>query len=141
MLVVGVNGTGKTTVAGKLSRALIGDGQTVVLGAADTFRAAAVEQLTIWAAGPGPRSSGPTGSDPASVAFDAVRVGIDMRACSVIVDTAGRLHTKTDLMHELSKIKRVVEKRATVRGPAGAGRHHRARTGSARPGCSPRRWT
>ncbi|MGZ6701090.1 MAG: signal recognition particle-docking protein FtsY [Gaiellaceae bacterium] len=116
LLIVGVNGTGKTTVAGKLGRALIGEGQTVVLGAADTFRAAAADQLQTWSERIGAQvvRSEREGADPASVAFEAVRVGIDERASTVIVDTAGRLHTKTGLMDELGKIKRVIEKRATV---------------------------
>jgi fused signal recognition particle receptor len=116
MLIVGVNGTGKTTVAGKLARALIGEGQSVVLGAADTFRAAAADQLQTWAERTGAQvvRSDREEADPASVAFEAVRVGIDERASTVIVDTAGRLHTKTGLMDELGKIKRVIEKRATV---------------------------
>ena len=116
VLVVGVNGTGKTTVVGKLSRALIGEGQTVVLGAADTFRAAAADQLETWGRRTGAKvvRSDREEADPASVAFEAVRVGIDGRASTVIVDTAGRLHTKTGLMDELGKIKRVIEKRATV---------------------------
>ena len=116
VLIVGVNGTGKTTVAGKLGRALIGEGQTVILGAADTFRAAAADQLQTWSERIGAQvvRSDREGADPASVAFEAVRVGIDERASTVIVDTAGRLHTKTGLMDELGKIKRVIEKRATV---------------------------
>ena len=116
LLIVGVNGTGKTTVAGKLGRALIGEGQTVILGAADTFRAAAADQLQTWSERIGAQvvRSDREGADPASVAFEAVRVGIDERASTVIVDTAGRLHTKTGLMDELGKIKRVIEKRATV---------------------------
>jgi fused signal recognition particle receptor len=116
LLIVGVNGTGKTTVAGKLSRALIGEGQTVVLGAADTFRAAAADQLQTWGERVGAQvvRSDREGADPASVAFEAVATGIDQRASTVIVDTAGRLHTKTGLMDELGKIKRVIEKRATV---------------------------
>jgi fused signal recognition particle receptor len=116
VLIVGVNGTGKTTVAGKLGRALIGEGQTVVLGAADTFRAAAADQLQTWGERIGAQvvRSDRDGADPASVAFEAVAVGIDERASTVIVDTAGRLHTKTGLMDELGKIKRVIEKRATV---------------------------
>jgi fused signal recognition particle receptor len=116
MLVVGVNGTGKTTVVGKLSRALIGEGQTVVLGAADTFRAAAADQLETWGRRTGARvvRSDREEADPASVAFEAVRVGFEERAGTVIVDTAGRLHTKTGLMDELGKIKRVIEKRAPV---------------------------
>jgi fused signal recognition particle receptor len=116
VLIVGVNGTGKTTVAGKLGRALIGEGQTVVLGAADTFRAAAADQLQTWAERIGAQvvRSDREEADPASVAFEAVKAGIDERASTVIVDTAGRLHTKTGLMDELGKIKRVIEKRATV---------------------------
>ncbi|HEY8043233.1 MAG TPA: signal recognition particle-docking protein FtsY [Streptosporangiaceae bacterium] len=116
LLIVGVNGTGKTTVAGKLGRALIGEGQTVVLGAADTFRAAAADQLQTWGERVGAQvvRSDREGADPASVAFEAVATGIDERASTVIVDTAGRLHTKAGLMDELGKIKRVVEKRATV---------------------------
>ncbi|HUY49109.1 MAG TPA: signal recognition particle-docking protein FtsY [Streptosporangiaceae bacterium] len=116
VLVVGVNGTGKTTVCGKLGRALIGEGQTVVLGAADTFRAAAADQLQTWGGRIGARvvRSDREGADPASVAFEAVREGIEERVSTVIVDTAGRLHTKTGLMDELGKIKRVIEKRATV---------------------------
>jgi len=116
VLMVGVNGTGKTSTCGKLARALIGEGHTVLLGAADTFRAAAADQLETW----GQRVGAPVirsdreGADPASVAFDAVRQGIDDRADTVIVDTAGRLHTKTGLMDELGKIKRVIERQATV---------------------------
>jgi fused signal recognition particle receptor len=116
LLVVGVNGTGKTTACGKLARALIGDGRTVLLGAADTFRAAAADQLQTWGARVGARvvRSDREGADPASVAFEAVSEGITQRVDTVIVDTAGRLHTKTGLMDELGKIKRVIEKRATV---------------------------
>ncbi len=116
LLVVGVNGTGKTTACGKLARALIGDGRTVLLGAADTFRAAAADQLQTWGARVGARvvRSDREGADPASVAFEAVSEGIAERVDTVIVDTAGRLHTKTGLMDELGKIKRVIEKRATV---------------------------
>ncbi|HEX9537218.1 MAG TPA: signal recognition particle-docking protein FtsY [Streptosporangiaceae bacterium] len=116
LLVVGVNGTGKTTACGKLARALVGDGRTVLLGAADTFRAAAADQLETWGARVGARvvRSDREGADPASVAFEAVSEGIARRVDAVIVDTAGRLHTKTGLMDELGKIKRVIEKRATV---------------------------
>jgi fused signal recognition particle receptor len=116
VLMVGVNGTGKTSTCGKLARALIGEGHKVLLGAADTFRAAAADQLETW----GQRVGAPVvrsdreGADPASVAFDAVRQGIDDRMDTVIVDTAGRLHTKTGLMDELGKIKRVIERQATV---------------------------
>ncbi len=116
VLMVGVNGTGKTSTCGKLARALIGEGSTVLLGAADTFRAAAADQLETWGQRVGARvvRSDREGADPASVAFDAVKQGIDDRADTVIVDTAGRLHTKTGLMDELGKIKRVIERQATV---------------------------
>jgi fused signal recognition particle receptor len=116
VLMVGVNGTGKTTTCGKLARSLVGDGRTVVLGAADTFRAAAADQLATWGERVGASVvRGPEGGDPASVAFDAVRTGISAGADTVVVDTAGRLHTKTGLMDELAKMKRVVEKQAPVR--------------------------
>ena len=116
LLVVGVNGTGKTTACGKLARALVGDGRTVLLAAADTFRAAAADQLQTWGNRVGARviRSDREGADPASVAFEAVRVGIDEHVDTVIVDTAGRLHTKTGLMDELGKVKRVIEKSTTV---------------------------
>ncbi|KAB8193605.1 signal recognition particle-docking protein FtsY [Nonomuraea phyllanthi] len=115
VLVVGVNGTGKTTTTGKLARSLIGDGKKVVLGAADTFRAAAADQLQTWGERVGADVvRGPEGGDPASVAFDAAAKGIEEKADVVIVDTAGRLHTKTGLMDELGKVKRVIEKKATV---------------------------
>ncbi|UBU11875.1 signal recognition particle-docking protein FtsY [Nonomuraea gerenzanensis] len=115
VLVVGVNGTGKTTTTGKLARSLIGDGKQVVLGAADTFRAAAADQLQTWGERVGADTvRGPEGGDPASVAFDAVAKGIEEKVDVVIVDTAGRLHTKTGLMDELGKVKRVIEKKATV---------------------------
>jgi fused signal recognition particle receptor len=116
VLVVGVNGTGKTTACGRLARALIGDGQTVLLGAADTFRAAAADQLQTWGERVGAETvrSDREGADPASVAFTAVNEGIDRGIDTVIVDTAGRLHTKTGLMDELGKIKRVIEKQAPV---------------------------
>lgn len=116
VLVVGVNGTGKTTVCGKLGRALLGEGETVLLGAADTFRAAAADQLQTWGERIGAHvvRSEREGADPASVAFEAVREGIEGRVGCVIVDTAGRLHTKTGLMDELGKIKRVIERQATV---------------------------
>jgi fused signal recognition particle receptor len=116
VLMVGVNGTGKTTTCGKLARALVGDGRSVLLGAADTFRAAAVDQLQTW----GRRVGVPVvradreGADPASVAFDAVREGIESEADVVLIDTAGRLHTKAGLMDELGKVKRVIEKRTSV---------------------------
>jgi fused signal recognition particle receptor len=116
VLVVGVNGTGKTTTCGKLARALVGDGETVVLGAADTFRAAAADQLQTWGerVGADVVRSDKEGADPASVAFDAVSAGIEQEADVVLVDTAGRLHTKNDLMDELGKVKRVIEKRTAV---------------------------
>jgi len=115
ILVVGVNGTGKTTTSGKLARVLVADGRTVLLGAADTFRAAAAEQLQTW----GDRVGavvvrGPEGGDPASVAFEAVEVAGNAGLDTVVVDTAGRLHTKTGLMDELGKVKRVVEKNSQV---------------------------
>jgi fused signal recognition particle receptor len=115
LLVVGVNGTGKTTTVGKLARVLVADGRRVVLGAADTFRAAAADQLQSWAARAGAELvRGAEGADPASVAFDAVDKGIETGADVVVIDTAGRLHTKTGLMDELGKVKRVVSKRAEV---------------------------
>lgn len=115
LLVVGVNGTGKTTTVGKLARVLVADGRRVVLGAADTFRAAAADQLQTWAARVGAEVvRGAEGGDPAAVAFDAVDRGIADGADVVLIDTAGRLHTKTGLMDELGKVKRVVERRATV---------------------------
>ena len=114
-LVVGVNGTGKTTTTGKLARALVGEGKSVVLGAADTFRAAAAEQLTTWGDRVGATViRGPEGGDPASVAFDAVKHGAEVMSDVVVVDTAGRLHTKTGLMDELGKVRRVIEKTSTV---------------------------
>ncbi|MEZ0366702.1 signal recognition particle-docking protein FtsY [Mycobacterium sp. pUA109] len=115
LLVVGVNGTGKTTTVGKLARVLVADGRRVVLGAADTFRAAAADQLQTWAARVGADVvRGPEAADPASVAFDAVDEGITTGADVVVIDTAGRLHTKTGLMDELGKVKRVVTRRAAV---------------------------
>jgi fused signal recognition particle receptor len=115
VLVVGVNGTGKTTTCGKLGRVLVGDGRSVVLGAADTFRAAAADQLETWGQRVGAQVvRGPEGQDPASVAFEAVKAGIAAKVDTVIIDTAGRLHTKVGLMDELGKVKRVVEKQAQV---------------------------
>ena len=112
---VGVNGTGKTTTVGKLARVLVAEDKQVVLGAADTFRAAAAEQLATWGERVGvPAVRGPEGSDPASVAFEAVRAGIEQEADVVLVDTAGRLQNKAGLMDELGKVKRVVEKLAPV---------------------------
>ena len=115
VLVVGVNGTGKTTTTGKLARVLVADGLTVVLGAADTFRAAAADQLQTWGDRVGATVvRGPEGGDPASVGFEAVRTGIEQRADTVVIDTAGRLHTKAGLMDELGKVKRVIEKQTPV---------------------------
>ncbi|MGV0870766.1 signal recognition particle-docking protein FtsY [Mycolicibacterium sp. XJ879] len=115
LLVVGVNGTGKTTTVGKLARVLVADGRRVVLGAADTFRAAAADQLQSWASRVGAQVvRGAEGADPASVAFDAVDAGIESGADVVVIDTAGRLHTKTGLMDELGKVKRVVSRRTQV---------------------------
>jgi fused signal recognition particle receptor len=116
VLMVGVNGTGKTTTCGKLARALIGDGETVLLGAADTFRAAAADQLQTWGQRVGAKTvrADRDGADPGSVAFEAVSEGIETGVDVVIIDTAGRLHTKVGLMDELGKVKRVVEKKATV---------------------------
>jgi fused signal recognition particle receptor len=113
---VGVNGTGKTTTCGKLARVLIGDGRTVLLGAADTFRAAAADQLQTWGSRVGATvvRSDRDGADPASVAFEAVREGTELEVDTVIIDTAGRLHTKAGLMDELGKIKRVVSRQADV---------------------------
>jgi fused signal recognition particle receptor len=115
VLVVGVNGTGKTTTVGKLARVLVAEDRDVVLGAADTFRAAAVDQLTTWGDRVGvPTVRGPERGDPASVAFDAVRTGVEMEADVVLIDTAGRLQTKAGLMDELGKVKRVIEKHGPV---------------------------
>ncbi len=116
ILVVGVNGTGKTTTVGKLARVLVAEDRDVVLGAADTFRAAAADQLATW----GDRVGVPTirsereGADPAAVAFDAVKAAAEMEADVVLIDTAGRLHNKTNLMDELGKVKRVIEKRSPI---------------------------
>ena len=115
VLVVGVNGAGKTTTVGKLARILVAEDLQVVLGAADTFRAAAVEQLATWGERVGVDVvRGPEGTDPASVAFDSVREGVQTGADTVIVDTAGRLQNKQGLMDELGKVKRVLEKQAPV---------------------------
>ncbi|GAA1410759.1 signal recognition particle receptor FtsY [Glutamicibacter uratoxydans] len=116
IMVVGVNGVGKTTTIGKMARVLVAEDKDVLLGAADTFRAAAAEQLATW----GDRVGVPTvrsdidGADPASVAFEAVSAGIDQEVDIVMIDTAGRLQNKVGLMDELGKIKRVIEKKATV---------------------------
>ncbi|MGH3810669.1 MAG: signal recognition particle-docking protein FtsY [Pseudonocardiaceae bacterium] len=115
VLIAGVNGTGKTTTTGKLARVLVADGRRVLLGAADTFRAAAVEQLATWGERAGAEVvRGAEGADPASVAFEAVKRGGADGVDTVLIDTAGRLHTKTGLMDELGKIKRVVSKQAEV---------------------------
>ncbi len=110
-MVVGVNGVGKTTTIGKLANQFKSQGLKVVLGAADTFRAAAVDQLVIWSERVGvPIVKQEMGSDPASVAFDTVQSAVAQDADVVIIDTAGRLHNKVNLMNELSKIKRVMQK-------------------------------
>jgi fused signal recognition particle receptor len=115
VLVVGVNGTGKTTTCGKLARVLVADDHTVLLGAADTFRAAAADQLETWGSRVGASVvRGPEGGDPASVAFETVKRGIAEHVDTVLIDTAGRLHTKSGLMDELGKVKRVVEKHGPV---------------------------
>jgi fused signal recognition particle receptor len=115
VMVVGVNGTGKTTTCGKLARVLVADGRSVLLGAADTFRAAAADQLQTWGERVGaPTVRGPEGGDPASVAFEAVKQGIADGVDTVLIDTAGRLHTKVGLMDELGKLKRVVERHAPI---------------------------
>lgn len=116
ILVVGVNGTGKTTTVGKLARVMVAEDRTVLLGAADTFRAAAADQLQTWGARVGVDTirSDKEGADPAAVAFDAVKAGQEAAVDVVIVDTAGRLHNKANLMDELAKIKRVVEKRSPI---------------------------
>jgi fused signal recognition particle receptor len=115
VLVVGVNGAGKTTTCGKIGRVLIADGRSVLFGAADTFRAAAAEQLATWGQRVGAETvRGPEGGDPASVAFDAVKRGIDTGIDTVLVDTAGRLQNKVGLMDELGKVKRVVEKHGPI---------------------------
>jgi fused signal recognition particle receptor len=115
VMVVGVNGVGKTTTVGKIARLLVAQNKDVLLGAADTFRAAAADQLQTWGERVGvPTVRGAEGADPASVAFEATRAGVEQEVDTVLIDTAGRLHTKTGLMDELGKMKRVVEKQATV---------------------------
>lgn len=115
VLVVGVNGAGKTTTVGKIARILVAEDLTVTLGAADTFRAAAVDQLATWGERVGVEVvRGPEGGDPASVAFEAVKHGVENGVDTVLVDTAGRLQNKAGLMDELGKIKRVIEKQAAV---------------------------
>ena len=111
IMVVGVNGAGKTTTIGKLAYQLKKQGLNVVLGAADTFRAAAIDQLQVWAARVGvPIIKQSMGSDPASVAFDTLQSAVTSKADVVIIDTAGRLHNKVNLMNELTKVKRVMQK-------------------------------
>ena len=115
VLVVGVNGAGKTTSVGKIARVLVAEDRSVLMGAADTFRAAATEQLRTWGERVGVEVvAGPEGSDPASVAFDAVRTGVEADVDVVLVDTAGRLQNKAGLMDELGKVKRVIEKLTPV---------------------------
>ena len=116
ILVVGVNGTGKTTTVGKLARVLVAEDRDVLLGAADTFRAAAADQLETWGARVGVPTvrSDKDGADPAAVAFDAVKAGIEEEVDVVIIDTAGRLHNKVGLMDELGKVKRVIEKQSEI---------------------------
>lgn len=115
VLTVGVNGTGKTTTTGKLARLLVSQDLDVLLGAADTFRAAAVEQLATWGDRVGvPVVRGAEGSDPASVAFEAVKTGIENEVDVVLIDTAGRLHTKQGLMDELGKVHRVASKSTSI---------------------------
>ncbi|MFC6153432.1 signal recognition particle-docking protein FtsY [Nocardioides yefusunii] len=115
VLVVGVNGVGKTTSVGKIGRILVAEDRKVLMGAADTFRAAAAEQLGTWGERVGVEVvRGPEGTDPASVAFEAVKKGVETGVDTVIVDTAGRLQNKSGLMDELGKVKRVIEKQAPV---------------------------
>ena len=111
IMVVGVNGVGKTTTIGKLAHQFKNSGKKVLLGAADTFRAAAVDQLDIWANRVGvPIVKQAMGADPAAVAYDTLKSGVSQEADVIIIDTAGRLHNKVNLMNELSKIKRVMQK-------------------------------
>ena len=129
ILIVGVNGTGKTTTIGKLAARFRAEGRSVLLAAADTFRAAAIEQLQVWAARAGATVvAHAPGADPGAVVFDAIDAAIARHIDVVIADTAGRLHTKTDLMDELSKVRRVIDRRlpgATPGDPLRARRHHR----------------
>ena len=115
IVIVGVNGTGKTTSVAKLATHLHSQGKSVLLGAADTFRAAAVEQLTTWGESIGIETiAGKEGAEPASVAFDSAKRALDVGADFLVIDTAGRLHNKSALMDELGKVKRVVEKVAPI---------------------------
>jgi fused signal recognition particle receptor len=112
VLVVGVNGTGKTTTIGKLAARYVGEGRTVILAAADTFRAAAIDQLRIWADRAGvPVIAHAPGADPGAVVYDALDAAVARGADLVIADTAGRLHTKSNLMDELTKVRRIIDKR------------------------------
>ena len=116
ILMVGVNGTGKTTTTGKLARLLVARDRDVLLGAADTFRAAATEQLQVWGDRSGvPVIHGAQGADPASVAFEAVKAGVEHEVDVIVIDTAGRLHNRSALMDELAKVRRVIERSAPVR--------------------------
>jgi fused signal recognition particle receptor len=140
VLVVGVNGTGKTTTCGKLARVLVADGRSVVLGAADTFRAAAADQLQTWGDRVGAQTvRGPEGGDPASVAFDAVAKGKADGVDTVLVDTAGRLHTKTGSW--TSSARSSGSSRSTGRStrPCSSSTRRPGRTAWCRPACSPRR--
>ncbi len=142
ILVVGVNGTGKTTTIGKLASRLRDSGRSVIVAAADTYRAAADEQLEVWAGRAGADFVGSTrGGDPAAVAFDAIAAAQARGRDVVIVDTAGRLHTQTNLMEELAKIRRVIAieaRRGAARDAARARRDDRARTAFARRSSSTR---
>ncbi len=140
VLVVGVNGTGKTTTVGKLARVLIAENKDVVLGAADTFRAAAADQLQTWGERVGVVTirSDREGADPASVAFDAVAAAAEMESDVVLIDTAGRLHNKVGLMDELGKVKRVIEKRSPIDEVLLCWTPRPVRTACARPRSSPR---
>ncbi len=115
VLVIGINGTGKTTTVGKLAKAAAEEGRSVLIGSADTYRAAAVEQLHVWADRAGvPIVERERGTDPASVAFESVKEARDSGADLLLVDTAGRLHTSKDLMAELTKVKRIVERESAA---------------------------
>lgn len=138
---VGVNGTGKTTTTGKLARLLVAEEHSVLLGAADTFRAAAADQLSTWGerVGVDVVRSDREGADPASVAFEAVKQGADAGVDVVIVDTAGRLQNKAGLMDELGKIKRVMEKPCQPAKCSLSWTQPRAKTECAKPKCSQKR--
>ena len=140
VMVVGVNGVGKTTTVGKLARVLVAEDKDVLLGAADTFRAAAAEQLATWGARVGVPTvkSDVDGADPASVAFEAVKAGIEQEVDVVMIDTAGRLQNKVGLMDELGKVKRVIEKQGRWTRCCWSWTPPPARTASPRPRSSPR---